>query len=133
MANENRGEVSAVIDGKTLTFRLATNEWCELEDEHGKTTGAIIDDLSAMMMSGKLDMRFIRSLFKAALSGQKPDISDKEAGDLMNRLGLVETGSLIGRVVRASLPDDDDAGEEDGKKPDPRPAKGGKARTGKAT
>lgn len=121
MANPHKGEVSATIDGTEYVFRIATNEWCELEAEHGKTTDELITEFYAMAAASKLDMSRVRSFFRAALSGSMPDIDHKEAGAIMSDMGLVDAAGLLGRVISASLPDD----EEGEKKP--RPPKAAKA------
>ncbi|UUP19505.1 hypothetical protein [Nitratireductor thuwali] len=123
MANRHKGEVSAKIDGTEYTLRIATNEWCMLEDEFDKTTDEILNEFYQTLAAGKLRMHFIRKLFRAALIGQKPEITLEEAGSIMSDLGLVEAGALLGKVVTASMPDvkEDDAAKA-------RPPKAAKAK-----
>ncbi|WP_322990885.1 hypothetical protein [Hoeflea sp.] len=120
MANKQKGEVSAKIAGTDYTLRIATNEWCELEDEFGKPTTEIVTDFFEMVSAGSLRMKMLRSFFRAAMIGTKPDITHEEAGAIMSAMGLVEAGGLLGRVIVASMPDADDA--EDDAKPHPRKA-----------
>ena len=105
MGNLNRGEVSATIAGTEYVLRIATNEWCHLEDEFGMTTDEIIAHFMALLSANKLKMSFLRSLFRAAMIGRHPDITKAQVGDLMSAMGLVEAGGLLAEVVRASMPE----------------------------
>lgn len=104
MANLNRGEVSATIAGAEYILRIATNEWCHLEAELGMPTDEIIADFIAMLSANKLKMALLRSLFRAALIGRKPDITKEQTGELMSAMGLVEAGNLLAQVIQASMP-----------------------------
>lgn len=104
MTNQIRGVVSEEILGERLNLRLSANEWCELEDEHGKSTDEILKDFSTMVQDGNLRLNMLRSLFRAALSGAKPGITHAEAGDIMAEVGLVDVGRIVGEVIMASLP-----------------------------
>lgn len=129
MANQYKGEVSAEIDGTTYTLRIATNEWCELEDEFDKPTTEIVKDFFDMVTSGTLRMKTLRSYFRAALSGSMQDIDHQSAGTIMSNMGLVDAAALLGRVIVASMPDaseNDNTAKEDGKTRS-RPRKAAKA------
>lgn len=105
MGNFHRGQVSETIGGNTYVFRIATNEWCELEDEHGKTTDELITEFFELVSAGKLKMSYLRSFFRAALLGTHPEITHQEAGEIMSDIGLVEAGGLLGRIISASIPE----------------------------
>lgn len=110
MANLHRGQVSETIGGEDYVFRIATNEWCELEDEHDKTTDELISEFFRLVSAGRLKMTYLRSFFRAALVGTRPDLTHAEAGEIMSNMGLVEAGALLGKVIAASIPDvDEDA------------------------
>ena len=112
MGNINRGQVSETIGGTPYVFRIATNEWCDLEDEHGKTTDELIAEFFDLVSAGRLKMAYLRSFFRAALVGSMPQITHHEAGEIMSNMGLVEAGGLLGRIIAASIPDvDGDAPE----------------------
>ncbi|RYC10074.1 hypothetical protein [Ciceribacter ferrooxidans] len=104
MTNEIRGIVSKDILGERLDLKLAANEWCELEDEHGKSTDEILTDFFGMVESGKLRIKMLRSLFRASLSSAKPGLTLQGAGDIMAKMDLVEVGRIVGEVIVASLP-----------------------------
>lgn len=120
MGNLNRGEVSAQIAGTEYILRIATNEWCYLENELGMPTDEIIADFIGMLSANKLKMGLLRALFRAALIGRKPDITKDQAGDLMSGMGLVEAGGLLAQVIKASMPEENDGTA-------PRPPKAVKA------
>ncbi|MCC2608390.1 hypothetical protein [Neorhizobium petrolearium] len=105
MTNSVRGIVSQEIDGERLEFCLSANEWCELEDEFGKKTDEILKEFGTMAENEQLDMRLLRSIFRAAVSYSKQNITLQEAGVLMRSLGLVESAALIGTVIVASMPE----------------------------
>lgn len=104
MTNQIRGVVSEDILGERLALRLSANEWCELEDEHGKTTDEILKEFFGMVQSGNLRLTLLRSLFRASLSMAKPGITHAAAGDIMAEIGLVDVGRIVGEVIVASLP-----------------------------
>lgn len=106
MGNLNRGEVSAQISGTEFILRIATNEWCHLEAELGMSTDEIIADFIAMLSANKLKMAFLRSLFRAALIGRKPEITEEQTGELMSEMGLAEAGGLLAQVIKASMPEE---------------------------
>lgn len=105
MTNIARGIVSLPYNGENLQLRIATNEWCELEDEFGKGTDEIATDFEVMVTSGKLKMGLLRSFFRAALAASRPGITHEEAGEIMSNIGLVEAGEVIGKVIIASMPE----------------------------
>ncbi len=104
MTNNVRGIVTREIDGKSYSFRLGANEWCELESDLGKGTGAIFKDLEAIARSNEVDYRFFRLIFRAALSYSEPDATLRDAGDLMDQLGTEKAGLLVVEVVKAGMP-----------------------------
>lgn len=121
MGNKHRGVVSAEIGGETVNLRLATNEWAELEEELGKSTGAILRQFQEMAADEDLNMRFLRTVFRAALSYSKPDVTHREAGEMMTEHGLPETAALVGKAIMASMPE-----QEEGKGNPPKAAAGKK-------
>jgi len=104
MGNAVKGTVSREIDGQTVEFTLGANEWCELESELGKKTGAILKDLAVVAQTEEVDFHLFRHLFRAALSYSRPDATLRDAGTMMSKLGLEASGLLIAEIVQAGMP-----------------------------
>ncbi|MBB4185824.1 hypothetical protein GGE07_002474 [Sinorhizobium terangae] len=104
MTNNVRGVVTQEIDGKAYGFRLGANEWCELEDDLGKGTSAIVKDIEIMARSNDVDMRLFRSIFRAALSYSEPEATARDAGDLMEKMGMESAGLLVVKIIQAGMP-----------------------------
>jgi hypothetical protein len=119
MANLNRGEVAHTFGDVEYVLRIATNEWCALEEEFGKTTDEILAEFSDMLDKEKLRMKMVRTLFRAALVGRCPDVTEEKAGELMSDMGLIEAAALLGRVIKASMPEESAS---------PRPPKAARAK-----
>lgn len=105
MPNLKRGEVGFDLDGERYILRLATNEWCALEEEHGKTTDELIADFMGQLQAERLNMRFIRSFFHAALIGSKPEATADDAGAIMSDMGMVEAAQKLALAIQASMPE----------------------------
>lgn len=105
MTNQTRGIISLPFNGENLQLRIATNEWCELEDEFGKGTDEIAKQFFEMAKASQLKMGLLRSFFRAALSGAKPGVTHEEAGSIMTEIGLVPAAEVIGKVIIASMPE----------------------------
>lgn len=119
MANRQKGAVSFEHEGETYTLRMATNEWCELEEEHGATTDELVKRFEKMAHEQRLDMRYLRSFFRAALAGERDGITLKEAGAIMTGLGLDVAAQKLGEAIQAGLPDEP---ESDGEARPPKAA-----------
>lgn len=104
MGNTVKGVVSREIDGKAVEFALGANEWCELETELGKKTGAIIKDLAVVAETEEVDFHLFRHIFRAALSYSRPEATLRDAGAMMSELGLEASGLLIAEIVQAGMP-----------------------------
>ncbi|OMQ44927.1 hypothetical protein [Ensifer sp. 1H6] len=105
MTNNVRGIVTREIDGESYSFRLGANEWCELEADLGKSTGAILKDLERVVATEEVDISMFRTMFRAALTYKVPDATLRDAGELMSALGLEGAGLLIAEIVQAGMPE----------------------------
>lgn len=126
MTNQIRGVISEEILGERLALRLSANEWCELEDEHGKSTSEILTEFFSMVSSENLRFGLLRSLFRAALSGAKPGITHEQAGEIMGQMDMVDVGRILGEAIVVSLPKVDPAsvkGAPGKRKPPAKPAR----------
>lgn len=108
MANREKGEVSFDAQGKTWTLRYSTNALCELEEATGH--GAI-ELANSMADETKIRISDLRYMLWAGLTDKHDGITVKEAGRLMDALGMDKAGPLIGEAFQAAFPSGGEAGE----------------------
>lgn len=99
-----RGTVNFEADGKSYALRLGTNQLADAEEAFGKPIGAIIQD----MQGDAVKVGDLRQFFAIAAG-----LTTKEAGDLMDEIGLERAGELLGEAMNAAFPAAD-AGAEPG-------------------
>ncbi|ACM39178.1 hypothetical protein ACQZ61_04090 [Agrobacterium vitis] len=112
MSNPIRGTITRSINGEQMEFRLAANEWCELEEELGKPMGAILREFAERVQNETISMAFLRSIFRAALCRCKPGLTHDAAGEIMSSIDLKDAATIIGETINASMPKA--AAEKDG-------------------
>ncbi len=124
MANRERGAVSVEIGGERYTMRFGINECCDLEDTFDKT----IVEIGGLLGGGdNLGMREIRSMFRIAVSEGHPDLTDRQAGEIMQKSGNVtDVVAKIAQAFEAAFPDAEGDVEQD-------PPKGAAAKAGSGT
>lgn len=93
-----KGEVSFEANGTRRTLRYGINELCLLEDRLGIDVTA----LAAKMAAG-LNMRTLRTIFACGLD---TEVSDAEAGKIIDGVGLQRAGELVGEAMQAAFPQD---------------------------
>lgn len=96
MANPHRGEVSFKTPDAEYTLVLSTNALCELETETGKSVPAIVGDMERVST--------LRALLWASLRTRQPEISIAQAGEIIDRAGIVNTTEAITRALNAAFP-----------------------------
>lgn len=108
--NRFRGEFGVSVGGKTYSFRYGMNTLVVLEDKLGCKT---IQEVMARINPGRLSFRDLRLLIQAGLYKHHPDVSEEQAGELMDEMGGVEgTLERIMQALQTSFPDPDpEAGE----------------------
>lgn len=95
MANKIKGEVEFNSGGMIFTLLLDFNALCDLEDDFPG-----LMDGTAEIKSPKA----IRRVFHAGLAEHHPDLSEREAGAIIQDLGLERAGVLIKESFEASFP-----------------------------
>jgi hypothetical protein len=114
MANRERGEVEVQALGKTWTLKLGVNAMCEIEDATGKS----ITEIGSLLSNPKTaTIRMLRTVMWGALQDRHEGTGIKEAGDLIDEIGMDQAGVKIGEAFSAATPG----------------AKGGESRPRKAT
>lgn len=105
MANPHRGEVGVTIAGKPYTLVFTTNALCELEDAINRSAfAAFAEILQATQNATVLRFTTLRAMLWAALRQNHAGISLKEAGDLMQALGIREVMEAMVKAMTAAMP-----------------------------
>lgn len=113
-----RGTVSFEVGGVSHKARLSTNAMIRFQDETGRSVLEAFKD-----MDGKsADLKGIRDLLWVSVEG---DHTREDIGEIMDELGLVESGRIIGEIGRAAFP------PAEGDATDPQAAEPGNPKAGK--
>lgn len=112
-ANPQRGQLGFEVGGERWTFAFSTNALCVVEEEFDLTD---ITQLEKVLTNSP-SLRTIRKLFRIGLTDQHPDMTDVEAGRIMQDVGGLEPSlELIMRAVEQAFPE---AAKEGGANPRP--------------
>lgn len=101
-ANPQRGQLGFEVKGERWTFAFSTNALCVVEDEFE------LKDITELetVLSDKPSMRTIRTLFRIGLTDMHPDMTDVEAGRIMEEVGGLEQSlELIMLAVQQAFPE----------------------------
>ena len=90
-----RGGVKFTVGGGAHVLRYTANRICDLETSSGRRIQDWAEELSDDSRSSVASMR---TLFAAGL-----DVDEATAGDIMDDLGLVAVGELIGRALSVAF------------------------------
>lgn len=102
MANPHKGEVAFDADGKRYVLRYSIDAICQLEAETGKGIVALISDLES---PERMSVTLARQVLWAGLTEHHPNITVKDAGELIAAAGgLVRIVSLFGEAFAAAFP-----------------------------
>lgn len=99
MSNPHKGTVTFEADGGTFTLKLSTNALVELE----QALGSGIDTIGAMMADQSMaKLKTLRLMFWAALTDHHEGMTLKDAGDLIDAIGVVRAGDLVMEAFNVS-------------------------------
>jgi hypothetical protein len=101
--NSKRGAVPFEANGQAYTLRLTTNAMVRYEDAAGHP---VLEALGKME-DGAMSMVALRRLFAAMIS---PEVSEDDAGDIMDELGLAVAAQKIGEAATLAFPQSSAAG-----------------------
>lgn len=112
MANQYRGQFEIKVGGKKYTLRVGTNEIAALEDTFGVGE---FKELQERLR--RLSLKDVRTFTKICLERHQPDVTDEQAGDLIDEHGLENVtdkiaeglvvafmGPKAARAVKAAAP-----------------------------
>lgn len=100
MANPQRGEVAAQIDGRTVTLRLTLGALAELETELG--VGGLVA-LAERFETGKFSARDLMALLAAGIRGAGGCASAQDVGRMEVEGGAAGAARLGGRLLAAAF------------------------------
>ncbi len=101
MATQNA--VSFEAQGKARTLAYTMNAQVAFEEKTGVEFSAI-SDFFEQAQKGKISASRLREIFWAGLLDGAPEITLREAGDLIDALGMEATFELIGQAVVRAYP-----------------------------
>lgn len=101
-ANPQRGQLGFEVGGDQWVFAFTVNALCAVEEEFDLQN---ISDLETVL-SENPSLRTIRKLFRIGLTDCHPDMTDREAGELIEAIGGLEPSlELIMRAVETAFPE----------------------------
>jgi len=128
-ANPHRGQLGFEVDGNRWVFAFTTNALCAVEEEFD------LKDISELetVLAASPSLRTIRKLFRIGLTDCQPQMTDHEAGEIMQAVGGLEPSlELIMRAVEQAFPEAAKDGNGGPRKAAPTPKPGARG-TGRAS
>ncbi len=101
MANPHRGAVALEAGEKVYSLRFTTNSICELEDHFG---GKGISQI-VVEMQGQPSMKLVRAMIWGALIDGHPNLTMKEAGTILDEVGIETITEKLGEALKRYFPD----------------------------
>lgn len=101
MANLMRGEVSFEASGKTWTMKMGTGAMCEIEAATNKSISEIGSSLGNPKTAS---ITLLRTVFWGSLQHHHVGTSVKDCDDLIDEIGMVRAGQLVGEAFQSALP-----------------------------
>lgn len=103
MANPALGEVAFKVADAEYTLKYSTNAICEMEEAINKSVGAILQNMDRLS--------HVRALLWGALRVKHPDVSLKQAGEILDRAGMKDATDIIGKALAAYFPKEEKAAD----------------------
>lgn len=125
MANPLKGEIELVAGEVIYTLKFSIDAICSLEERLGKGFPVIAIE---MQDPRRMTLGMVRQLLHASLGEMHPEVTLKEAGELIVEAGgMVEVLGKISAAINAAFPA---RAEASGTRRPPKPPKG---RTGSSS
>ena len=110
MSATTKGTVTLEVGGKAYTLCLTLNALCELEDLLSTPKEQVtFQQVTAMAEKGSL--RHIRAVIWAALRDHHPEMSLRDAGQLIQDIGMGAMTAHLTDLAASMAPDEEDAKE----------------------
>lgn len=100
MANQRRGEIEAVLDGKTYTLCLTLGALAELEAAFGDEDMLA---LASRFERGRLSARDVQKVVAAGLKGGGVDVSVEAVGQMRAEGGAAGFVDIVARLLNATF------------------------------
>lgn len=94
MANA-KGEVRFEVEGTAYRLVLDFNALCDLDE--------VMPGLMDGAAEVKMTPRTIRAVFAAGLGKHHPDMNERDAGDLIQALGVERAGEIVAEAFASSF------------------------------
>ena len=101
MGNPHRGEASFDVEGKAFRVRFSWNAAAEYEEAAGKPLSDALFDIARERLSA----RSLRAMLWAGLQEHHQDVTLKEAGRLIDKMGRKEAQRVMGVALRYFFPE----------------------------
>lgn len=85
-------QVEFEFEGERYPVALTVNSLCGLEEMFG---GRSISVVGEEIASGRAGARGVRALFRAGVIAKHPEVTERDAGRMVDHLGSEEAGSII--------------------------------------
>jgi len=119
--NPHRGELGFEIGDQRWTFAFGTNALCVIEETFD------LDNITELgtILGGTPSMRKIRTLFRIGLTDCHPEMTDFEAGQIMEAVGGLEPSlELVMRAIETAFPEAAKDGAKGPRMPAPKASSG---------
>jgi hypothetical protein len=100
MANPQRGEISAVLDGEERTLCLTLGALAELE---ARLQAGDLAGLSERFAGGRVSARDLTAIIGAGLRGGGNAVSDDDLARMAIEGGLMGAADIAARLLRATF------------------------------
>ena len=101
MSNPHRGEASFEVEGKAYRVRFSWNAAAEYEEAAGKPLSDALFDIARERLSA----RSLRAMLWAGMQEHHQDVTLKEAGRLIDKMGRKEAQRVMGVALRSFFPE----------------------------
>jgi hypothetical protein len=101
MANPLRGEAQFEVEGRAYRLKFDWNAAAAFEDAAGRPLSDALLDIAREKLSAKS----LRAMLWSGLQEQHPEVTLKEAGHLIGRMGRREAQRVMGVALRYFFPE----------------------------
>lgn len=102
--NSKRGAIEIEAGGEVYRLRFTMNAMARYQDRANETITQAFRAIDEGSERDDLDTIRLRRLFWAALSSEH-EVSEDDAGDVMDALGIQEAARLLGEAIRQAFPE----------------------------